>query len=483
MENRLKLWCNKTTESADRKRRKEEKRLQYSKKQCYHLEPPAGLMNDPNGLVWFRGRYYVFFQWNRFQKDHSHKEWGLFTSKDLLHWVFEGGILKPEEPYECNGVYSGSALVIDQRLHLFYTGNDKTGGIRRSSQCLATSTDGQHFAKQGIVLETPAGFTEHFRDPKVLATEQAGYWMVIGAQRKNGHGAVALCHSADGEHWRYEHLLGTTDAEMVECPDLFCVDGQDILLYCPQKRDNAQDVPLEAHTVYKPVTFDCRTGTLADRNLDSGTFLLDDGFDAYAPQTFETPDGRRLLLAWMSRLDEEQERIFAENEPRIHCLTLPRELSWKNGQLYQNPARELYALLEEPVVESYGQTSSGNAALDTRCYCLTLELPEGADAFSIHQGEVDLHWADGIFSFTRQNWAGAPQTKTRTLNQLHRVEVWADTSSVEVFLNGGESVFSARVYPQQNGVALSWEGLPPKHEWKIQKINAEHLIDLGGILS
>lgn len=240
---------------------------------------------------------------------------------------------------------------------------------------------------------------------------------------------------------------------MVECPDLFRVDGQDILLYCPQKRDNAQDVPLEAHTVYKPVTFDRHTGMLADKDLDSGAFLLDDGFDVYAPQTFEAPDGRRLLLAWMSRLDEEQERIFAENEPRIHCLTLPRELSWKNGQLYQNHARELYALLEEPVAESYGQVPSGNAALDTRCCCLTLELPEGANAFSIHLGEVDLHWTDGTFSFTRQNWAGAPQTKTRTLNQLHRVEVWADTSSVEVFLNGGESVFSARVYPHQNGAA------------------------------
>lgn len=454
--------------------------MNYSKKQCYHLEPPTGLMNDPNGLVWFRGRYYVFFQWNSLEKDHSHKEWGLFTSSDLLHWTFKGSILRPEEPYDCNGVYSGSALVINHILHLFYTGNSKINGMRCSSQCLATSADGVHFAKKGVILETPAGFTEHFRDPKVLATDHDDYWMVIGGQLHNGHGAIALCHSADGEHWRYEHLLGTTSAEMVECPDLFTLDGQDVLLYCPQERDNVQDIPLEAHAVYKPVIFDRCTGMLANKDLDNGIFLADDGFDLYAPQTMEMPDGRRLLLAWMSRLDEEQERMMAENEPRIHCLTLPRELSWENGRLYQRPARELYTLLGETLAHSHGQTCSGNIVLDTRCYHLTLEIPEGADDLSLHLREADLHWSGKVFSFTRQNWAGAPQTRSRSLQQLHSVEVWADISSIEVFLNGGESVFSARIYPQQNNAVLSMEGLPVHHNWKIQQINVDHLINLGG---
>ena len=55
------------------------------KRQKYHLEPDRGLLNDPNGLVFYKDMYHVFFQWNRFEKNHSYKEWGHFTSKDLLH--------------------------------------------------------------------------------------------------------------------------------------------------------------------------------------------------------------------------------------------------------------------------------------------------------------------------------------------------------------------------------------------------------------
>ena len=52
-------------------------------RQKFHLEPNVGLLNDPNGLIQYKGIYYVFFQWNRFEKNHTYKEWGLFTSKNL----------------------------------------------------------------------------------------------------------------------------------------------------------------------------------------------------------------------------------------------------------------------------------------------------------------------------------------------------------------------------------------------------------------
>ena len=52
------------------------------KRQKYHLEPDRGLLNDPNGLVFYKDMYHVFFQWNRFEKNHSYKERGHFTSKD-----------------------------------------------------------------------------------------------------------------------------------------------------------------------------------------------------------------------------------------------------------------------------------------------------------------------------------------------------------------------------------------------------------------
>lgn len=74
--------------------------LYLSKKQSWHIEPPWGLMNDPNGLIWYRGNYDVFFQWNRFKKDHSSKAWGWCISPDLIHWRFCGSALLPDQPYD-----------------------------------------------------------------------------------------------------------------------------------------------------------------------------------------------------------------------------------------------------------------------------------------------------------------------------------------------------------------------------------------------
>lgn len=163
-------------------------------RQQYHLEPDQGLLNDPNRLSWFNGKYYVFFQWNRFEKNHSYKEWGLFTSKDLLKWNFERSAVIPDQDYDRDGVYSGSGYVIGDQLYLFYTGNSKKDGHRKSSQCLAVTGDGKRYQKKGVILNTPEEYTEHFRDPKVFQGKRPGYYMIVGGQQRNGKGAVALCH-------------------------------------------------------------------------------------------------------------------------------------------------------------------------------------------------------------------------------------------------------------------------------------------------
>lgn len=105
------------------------------------------MLNDPNGLTYFQGNYYVFHQWNRFDLNHSYKEWGLFTSNDLLRWKHQGSALLPDSEKDLSGVYSGSAIVIEDKLHLFYTGNSKINGSRRSLQCQAISEDGKTFQK------------------------------------------------------------------------------------------------------------------------------------------------------------------------------------------------------------------------------------------------------------------------------------------------------------------------------------------------
>lgn len=429
--------------------------MESKRKQQYHLEPDRGLLNDPNGLAYFQGKYYVFFQWNRFEKNHSYKEWGLFTSTDMIHWEFNGSALLPDQIYDIQGVYSGSGYVIGDKLHLYYTGNSKKKGKRKSSQCLAVSDDGKRYQKKGVIVETPEAYTEHFRDPKVWKSKEHGYFMIIGGQRKDGKGALALCRSEDGENWSYTNMLAVSDQyEMIECPDLFRLDDKYVLLYNPQKRNNEEDVPIFSFSAYKLVEFEEATGRLQNKDLDKDYIKLDYGFDFYAPQTFRDTDDRRIMFAWMSRMEEEQERIFSKNEPNIHCLTLPRELFLKGNRLCQRPVKELYGMLgrELPIyqeAQSIKRAYPANRAF--YFHIQGMERNEENTYLDFHEGEIKLEYSLGKkeFLFLRQNWLNdAYETKKCSLDVLQEIEIWSDYSSIEIFINSGEMVFSSRIYPK-----------------------------------
>lgn len=433
-------------------------------KQEYHLESYRGLLNDPNGLAWFGGKYYVFFQWNRFEKNHSYKEWGLFTSKDLLRWHFEGSALIPDQEYDRNGVYSGSGYVIRNQLYLFYTGNSKKGERRKSSQCLAVTEDGRRYQKKGVILNTPEGYTEHFRDPKVFQGKRSGYYMVVGGQKRNGKGAIALCYSADGETWNYLGTLAESrQYEMIECPDLFELDGKTILLFNPQNRDNTADKPIASFSAYKLEEFDEENGTFQDASLDDGFEIMDAGFDFYAPQTFLSPDGRRILFAWMSRMEEEQEKAFSKTEPNIHCLTLPRELSLHGGKLCQKPARELYGLLGQEIVAVH-ESDVWTINPDNHTFFMHIQrIGEEQDLYiTFHQEEAELVYVseEKRFVFSRKNWVdGTVEVRSAETDRWDEMEIWSDYSSLEIFVNEGQIVFSARIFPDSVKPKIVVKGL------------------------
>ena len=94
----------------------------------FHVMPPVGWLNDPNGLCEYEGTYYAFFQMSPFEVNGGLKFWGLCTSKDLVHWEYKGAPLQPDQPYDCHGAYSGSALVEDGVMYVYYTGNVKLQG-------------------------------------------------------------------------------------------------------------------------------------------------------------------------------------------------------------------------------------------------------------------------------------------------------------------------------------------------------------------
>lgn len=433
-------------------------------RQAFHLCPPRGLMNDPNGLVWFQGAYHVFYQWHPDACQHGLKQWGHYRSTDLVHWTSLPVALAPEHDYESHGCYSGSALVDQGGLVLLYTGNVRKGELRESYQCLARSSDALTFDKLGPVIPAPPpGFTQHFRDPKIWKDGDT-YWLVIGAQTEAGQGTVLLYRGRSPESWQWtgELLPERCHGYMCECPDLFRLDDTDILLFCPQ------GLPAQGQR------FNNRhaAGYVAGRlNAEQGAMQhgeiieLDRGFDFYAPQTLQDPQGRRLMLGWMGLPDEDQTPTVADGW--THCLTLPRALHWEGGLLRQTPPVEMQQL-RGPHTRLPARFFNGTLELSQiggDCFELVCEVQPGLSRCWGLDVRVDadhftrLLWqADGnSLSLDRQasgEGDGGVRHTRLAAGASVRLHVFVDRSSIEVFVNRGEQVFSARIYPPADAQAI-----------------------------
>lgn len=432
-------------------------------KMTYHIEPSRGLLNDPNGLIQYKDTYYFFHQWNRFYLDHSYKEWGLFTSKDMIHWQSQGSAIVPDREEDGHGIHSGSSIEQDGRIYLFYTGSNKDNGIRKSRQCIAVSENGQIFIKQKESVGTPDGFTEHHRDPKVWRG-QKNWWMAVGAQKSDLTGAVALYSSDDLLHWKYERVLYDEDLDQVcECPDLFRLGEKDILVCCPQKRTVIGDVSageekISSYACYIPGEFD------EDRMIftpDQDRKYLDYGFDFYSPQTFLDSKGRRIMAAWMSRMDDEQEARCPTREwGYIHCLTLPRVLAWENGRLYQRPVEEVFQLRHN--ARSY-TACQGSFQAETGHFELHLKRNTN-QSFQLYLCNrtvgIAYHPENQILEVSRKNWVdGKMQTRQLLLSVLSELQIFSDNSSAEIFVNDGAAVFSMRYFASGEDFNVEYAGL------------------------
>ncbi|MCA1064879.1 sucrose-6-phosphate hydrolase [Rossellomorea sp. AcN35-11] len=425
----------------------------------YHLMPPVGLLNDPNGFIHFKGTYHLYYQWMPFKTGHGAKFWGHYSSKDLVHWTHEDIALTPSEWFEKNGCYSGSAIEHDGKIHAYYTGNVKDErGNRESYQCLAISEDSIHFDKKGPVVHLPDGFTPHFRDPKVW--EQDGtYFMVVGAQTNDLKGAVALMQSEDLTNWTYSGILaGGGRGEladfgyMFECPDLFELGDRDILIFSPQGiEESGMNYQNVYQAGYVAGHFDSRAGS-----FEHGAFEeLDRGFDFYAPQTTLDDKGRRILFAWMSVPDQDEQSHPTIEYKWLHGMTLPRELKLLDGKLIQMPLEELSQLRVGEAVEHRVKLEKETRELKgVNGKAFELEIED----LAISKGWFDLSIGDGarivystekqIVTLERKSYVdGVVEKRQCAVKGLDSLRMYVDTSSIEVFINGGEETFTSRFYP------------------------------------
>ena len=101
-------------------------------RQHYHIQPITGLLNDPNGFVYHNGYWHLFYQWCPWGAVHGLKYWYEVQSEDLIHWINMGVGIKPDHDFDNKGAYSGSALVTEQSIYLYYTGNHRDENWQRT---------------------------------------------------------------------------------------------------------------------------------------------------------------------------------------------------------------------------------------------------------------------------------------------------------------------------------------------------------------
>ena len=457
----------------------------------YHLMPPVGWLNDPNGLCQYQGEYHVFFQYCPYTVDGSGvKLWGHYSSKDLLNWVYRGTPLLADSPWDCHGVYSGSAYIENDHAYLYYTGNVKFPGdydYINKGRGAATirvelNPDGTIGQKQKV-LDTddyPEDYSCHIRDPKIWRQDDS-YFMVLGARTKDGHGRVLQYQSKDLENWTLLQEIGSLSdfGYMWECPDIFQLAEDDasaivtpqthVLSFSPQgltrDKEHFQNVYQSGY-----ILLDSEKVYLTEEKpylLDTDTFSeWDYGFDFYAPQTFTDQNGRQLLIAWIGLPDIEDEYQNPTTEHGWqHALSIPRVLTLKSGKIYQEPIPELKNLRQ--IQRRFEQKGSELfTVLDTRAYELSLSEIR-SDRGRLKMGDdLEFTWQAGLCTLQFLNQTGAGRSKRLCrVDKLSSLRLMADHSLLELYLNDGEKVMTTRYYPQQIVHTLKIEGTDLANLW------------------
>lgn len=387
-----------------------------------HLKAPENWINDPNGCIYFKGRYHLFYQHFPYAPMWGTMYWGHAVSDDLVHWSHEKIALFPTKDYDRNGVFSGSAVEKDGKMYLYYTANrylkeqdeniHVADGEYEESQVMIISEDGFHFDNWNgkkqiipVIRDDETADSMDTRDPKVWE-ENGVYYMILGST--------------------YKHEIGRLE-------------------------------------------------------LEANYSLIDYGGDFYAQQTNLDKDGRRVMIGWIrmpeavtgmksskaavffeqnsDREENEREKITQSTdknhlkksdksqlltEERViwnGMMSLPRVVEIENGQVcfrvHPNVRKGLSRSL-----------SSQDALRSSNPFCIKTTLQNG-DCLDIGGYQISMKGRTICTDRTRV----FPHTDSKKLHcqipdagEKADLEIFVDPNLIEIFVNDGEYVLSNVVY-------------------------------------
>ncbi|KAK9814708.1 hypothetical protein WJX72_010239 [[Myrmecia] bisecta] len=360
----------------------------------YHITPISGWMNDPNGMMQYRGMYHMFFQYNPLAEKWGNPHWGHVVSSDLVHWMRLPDALIPDTDYDYDGIFSGSATILpDGTPGLMYTGVSKFAELNSYYQVQAMAMPVNHtdpmlvrwrkYRANPIIAELPAGGTYlQFRDPVTpwMGPDNTSYTM-IGAQ-VDCQGAAPLYSSEDQLTWKFEGTFlsqSGIDAEDTcldalpsqgacdqfgacghawECPDYWTHGNIQVFKWSDQINNR---IPFgNDYYVLSDQPLNYSNAAVGDNGIFvpqyKGRTYQAQWFDygqLYAAKSFQDESGRRLWISWI--LEDSYScniaqcgagTVFTSAQDFMGVQTLPREVTYNavSGELQLNPVKEVELL-------------------------------------------------------------------------------------------------------------------------------------------
>ncbi|MDX9691670.1 MAG: GH32 C-terminal domain-containing protein [Acholeplasmataceae bacterium] len=424
----------------------------------YHAMPEFGWMNDPNGLVFYRGEYHIFYQHHPYDSVWGPMHWGHMSSKDLVSFRHLPIALAPDQENE-TGCFSGGAIVNQKdpnQLHLFYTKHYDKNGIIIETQGLATTQDGIHFVKdeKPIIDENliyPHGSVKDTRDPFPFY-ENGYYYVILGSKDNQDQGKFLIYRSKDLKNFSYydEIVDSIMKDSMAECPDLVRFNDDDLFLFSridflKNKHRNVSE--------YFIGHFD-----IENKRYDyTYQGLIDSGHHFYAPQTLRDDKNRVIMLAWMEMWGHPYVTHTLEHGWQ-GALTFPRELKIINQQLIQYPIEE---------IKNYRQKSVNlsNGIIVEKCFDLEIESLNKPFSLRLSNSNdsnnyLEIGYENSKFYIDGHKLHVNPLEKKVSKKQFNTIKlrILVDYSSIEIFINDGIETFTSRIYIESHTIKLITTG-------------------------
>ena len=447
----------------------------------FHFTPEKKWMNDPNGMVYYKGVYHLFYQYYPDDIVWGPMHWGHAISTDLIHWKHKKIALFPDK---LGMIFSGSAVVDLKNssglgtkekppMIAIFTYHDmageKAGTKDYQTQGLAYSTDeGETWLKYEKNPIVKNSGLKDFRDPKVFWNTKNNQWnMVLVA------GDHAQFYTSDNLiNWKFESEFGKNigaHGGVWECPDIFKlkVTGSKEEKWVLLISINPGAPKGGSGTQYFVGDFDGKSFKTTQNDIK----WIDNGADNYAGVTYNnTPDNKRIFIGWMSNWS------YARNTPTKSwrsAMTLPRELSLtkingdyvlKNTPVAQFKKQATTAFSKDVIILKanrkttfdYPYLNQSALQLNTKNENLTLIFSnEVKDALIINYNaklktfSIDRRHS-GIVNFEKSFGEKIHKTKIPNITtETIDYQVIVDWSSIEIFLNGGVYSFTEQIFPNK----------------------------------